>query len=58
MVDSVDIIHRIQEIEKSIEDTLWKSVQDNDHEKALQEYKNAKKELESIDTQTRGRRSR
>lgn len=52
MVDSTDIMHRIQEIENSIEDALWESVRDNDHEKALQEYENAKKDLESIDAQT------
>ena len=54
MVDSTDIIHRILEIENSIEDILWNSVQDNDHEKALHAYEMAKKDLELIDAQNEG----
>ena len=54
MVDSTDIMRRIQEIENSIEDALWGSVQDNNHEKALKEYEKAKNDLESIVTQTEG----
>jgi tetratricopeptide (TPR) repeat protein len=52
MVDSTDIMVRIQEIENSIEDALWDSVQDKNQEKALKEYEKAKTDLESLDAQT------
>ena len=49
MVDSTEAMLKIQEIERSIEDALWTSVQDEDHEKALQKYEKAKSALESIE---------
>ena len=48
MADPVDTIRRLQEIENSLEDALWDSVQDNDYEKALQAYETCKNDLESI----------
>ncbi len=47
MADSDDKL-RIQEIEESIEDALWASIQDEDHEAALEVYENARGTLESI----------
>ena len=49
MTGQSDTRKRILEIENSIEDALWTSIQDEDYEKALEVYKIAKKNLESID---------
>lgn len=48
MVDSNDVLLRIQAIESVIEDVMWTCVQNKDYERALQEYENAQQELESI----------
>ncbi len=47
MADS-DEKSRIQEIEKSIEDALWSSVDNEDYETALRVYENARTELETL----------
>jgi tetratricopeptide (TPR) repeat protein len=52
MVDASEIVHRIEATETSIEDAMWTSVEDENHERALQEYEQAKKVLESIETPT------
>jgi tetratricopeptide (TPR) repeat protein len=52
MVHTADDLELIEGIEKSIDDALWRSVQDEDHENALQEYEKAKSDLESIETTT------
>ncbi len=49
MVDSTEDMLKIQEIERSIEDALWTSVQDEDHEKALLKFEKAKGALDSIE---------
>ena len=49
MTGQSDSIKRIRNIENSIEDALWTSVQDEDYEKALEKYKIAKSDLESLE---------
>ncbi len=44
----VDMIKTIQDIEQSIEDVLWKSLKDDDHETALGEYELARQRLEAL----------
>ncbi|MFX0107661.1 MAG: hypothetical protein ACFE7R_05220 [Candidatus Hodarchaeota archaeon] len=48
MPDSEDILLVIKKIERTIEDTLWNSMNDEDYEKARQEYEKAKLDLESM----------
>ena len=48
MADASEQIKRIKKIEQSIEDALWASVTDEDHEKALGEYERAKQGLEAL----------
>ena len=49
MVSAADDLKRLKEIEKSIEDVLWTSVNDEDYEKALAAYEKAKKDLELME---------
>ncbi len=44
----VDMIKTIQDIEQSIEDALWKSLKDDDHETVLGEYELARQRLETL----------
>jgi len=53
IVDPTDIQHWIQEIETSIEDIMWTSVDNEDYEKVLREYEKARRDLESIDVHTK-----
>ncbi|MGY5859400.1 MAG: hypothetical protein RTU63_08515 [Candidatus Thorarchaeota archaeon] len=49
MTDQSDALGRIRDIENSIEDALWTSVQDEDYKNALEKYKIAKRDLESLE---------
>ncbi len=48
MADSSENQFQIDEAERSIEDALWDSIQDKDHERALERYERARKDLESL----------
>jgi len=52
MVYATDELERLEGIERSIEDALWKSVINEDYEKALAEYEKAKKDLELMESKT------
>jgi tetratricopeptide (TPR) repeat protein len=50
VTDTNDAQGQLKQIEESIEDALWTSVQDEDYTKALKEYERAKGLLESFDS--------
>lgn len=49
MTPQHDELKTIRRIEEAIEDAMWTSIENSDHEKALQQYELAKQQLESLE---------